>query len=435
MTDGLLTPDNAPRGADASDAPSAPELPGTAADTTAEHPWPVSHLTGKIGQYVHRMGPVWVEGQVLRPSRWKNLVFFDLRDPSENATLGVSALASVVDRMGTALDDGSRVVLQARPRWWARSGALKLDAADIRHAGVGDLLARIEALKEALAAEGLFDAERKRPLPFVPRRVGLVCATQGEAEHDVVVNATKRWPSVTFEIRRVSVQGQHAVREVTQAIADLDAISDVDVIVVARGGGSFEDLLAFSDERVVRAAADCSTPLVSAIGHEKDSPVLDLVADYRASTPTDAGKRIVPDAAQERAGVDQARRDMRAALEALVAREARGLDQFRSRPVLAHPHRMLDPYREAVSRARVAAGRALVSILSGADSTTRELGATLRALSPQGTLDRGYAIARDGSGALVRDASALTAGDALHVRFASGEAETTVTSVSAAGPS
>ncbi|MFN3866466.1 MAG: exodeoxyribonuclease VII large subunit [Demequina sp.] len=428
MTDGSLTPDNASQAPHASrEAPV--DLPGTAADTSAERPWPVHHLTGKIGQYVHRMGPVWVEGQVLRPSRWKNLVFFDLRDPSENATLGVSALASVVDRMGTALDDGSRVVLQARPRWWARSGALKLDAADIRHAGVGDLLARIEALKESLAAEGLFDADRKRPLPNVPRVVGLVCATQGEAEHDVVVNATKRWPSVIFEIRRVSVQGQHAVREVSQAIEELDAIDDVDVIVVARGGGSFEDLIAFSDERVVRAAAECITPLVSAIGHEKDSPVLDLVADYRASTPTDAGKRIVPDAAQERAGVDQARLDLRAALESLVARESRGLEQFRSRPVLAHPHRMLDPYREAVARARTAAGTALVTILTGADGTTRELGAALRALSPQGTLDRGYAIARDGAGAVVRDAASLAPGDALHLRFAAGEAEASVTAV------
>ncbi len=440
MTDGLLSPDNAPRGAgasrsDAADgtAPKAGStaLPTTAADTSAERPWPVQHLTGKIGQYVHRMGPVWVEGQVLRPSRWKNLVFFDLRDPDENATLGVSAQASVVDGMGTALDDGSRVVLHARPRWWARSGALKLDAADIRHAGVGDLLARIEALKEALAAEGLFDLERKRQLPFVPRTVGLICATQGEAEHDVVVNATKRWPTVRFAIRRVSVQGQHAVREVSEAIAELDAAQDIDVIVVARGGGSFEDLIAFSDERVVRTAAACTTPLVSAIGHEKDSPVLDLVADYRASTPTDAGKRIVPDAAQERAGVDQARQDMRSALASFVARESQGLDQFRSRPVLAHPQRMLDPYREVVSRARQATGRALVAVLTRADSSTRELGAALRALSPQGTLDRGYAIARDATGSLVRDSASLARGDVLHLRFAAGAADAKVAKVEA----
>lgn len=387
------------------------------------------HLTGKIATYVHRMGPVWVEGQVLRPSRWKNLVFFDLRDATENNTLGVSAQANVLDGLGTDLDDGSRVVIHARPRWWSRSGALKLDAVEMKHAGTGDLLARIEALKEALAAEGLFDADRKRPLPLIPRTVGLICATQGDAEHDVVHNAQRRWPAVRFDIRRVSVQGQHAVREVSAAIADLDREPHVDVIVVARGGGSFEDLIAFSDERVVRAAAAATTALVSAIGHEKDTPVLDLVADYRASTPTDAGKRIVPDAAQETAAIAQATRDIRAAMLNRIERAAQGLDQFRSRPVLAHPQRMLDPYRDHISNARTAAGRALVTILSQADATASALAASLRALSPQGTLERGYAIARDSQGNVVTHASALSPGDALHMRFSAGQAQADVTSV------
>ena len=430
MIDGEYSPHNVPGASDASRGPDASAaLPELAADTSAEHPWPVHHLSGKIGQYVHRMGPVWVEGQVLRPSRWKNLVFFDLRDAAENSTLGVSAQASVLDRIGTDLDDGSRVVVHARPRWWSRGGQLKLDAAQIRHAGVGDLLARLEALKEALAAEGLFDAERKRALPLIPRSVGLVCATQGEAEHDVVVNATQRWPGVRFEIRRVSVQGAHAVREVTAAIRELDEVEEVDVIVVARGGGSFEDLIAFSDESLVRAAAACETPLVSAIGHEKDSPLLDLVADYRASTPTDAGKRIVPDAAQESARLTQARRGMRAAIMARLDAANDGLAQFLTRPVLAEPERMLDPHRDRLSRARDAAGRALVAILSDADATARELAATVRTLSPQGTLDRGYAIVRDGRGTVVTDASALSKGDGLVVRVATGELDATVASV------
>lgn len=427
MTDGSFSSDNAPLGANAP-LPSGP-LPDTAADTTAERPWPVHHLTGKIASYVHRMGPVWVEGQVLRPSRWKNLVFFDLRDANENNTLGVSAQASVLERMGTELDDGSRVVIHARPRWWARSGALKLDATDIRHAGAGDLLARIEALKEALAAEGLFDAERKRPLPFIPRTVGLICATQGDAEHDVIQNAQRRWPAVRFEIRRVSVQGQHAVREVSAAIKELDRNADIDVIVVARGGGSFEDLIAFSDESLVRTAAAATTPLVSAIGHEKDTPILDLVADYRASTPTDAGKRIVPDAAQERAAITQAQRDIRYAALTRIDRATQGLEQYRSRPVLAHPQRMLDPYRDQVTQARTAAGRALVSVLTTADATTAALAASLRALSPQGTLDRGYAIARDSKGNVLKSASALSKGDAIHVRLGAGQAQAKVTSV------
>ncbi|WP_234983350.1 exodeoxyribonuclease VII large subunit [Demequina sp. NBRC 110053] len=422
MTHGISSP-NVPDGPDAS-RPRG--LPATAADTTAEAPWPVSHLTSKIGEYVHRMGPVWVEGQVLRPSRWKSLVFFDLRDADENMTLGVSTQASVLERMGADLDDGSRVVVHARPRWWPRGGQLKLDASDIRHAGVGDLLARIEALKEALAGEGLFDADRKRPLPLIPRTVGLVCATQGDAEHDVVVNATQRWPSVRFEIRRVSVQGRHAVREVTAAIRELDAASDVDVIVVARGGGSFEDLIAFSDESLVRAAAACETPLVSAIGHEKDSPILDLVADYRASTPTDAGKRIVPDDRAERAGLEQARADIRGAVARQLDRETHGLEQFRGRPVLAHPHRMLDPHAERLAQLRQHSGRALVATLTAADGASRELAASLRALSPQGTLDRGYAIARDAQGTIVRDVSVVDPGQRLRVRVARGEIDAEV---------
>lgn len=423
MTDGQFPPDNA---ADPADASPSGRLPERAADTSAERPWPVHHLTAKIGDYVHRMGPVWVEGQVLRPSRWKSLVFFDLRDATENNTLGVAAQASVLERMGADLDDGSRVVVHARPRWWARGGQLKLDADQIRHAGVGDLLARIEALKERLAAEGLFDTDRKRPLPTIPRTVGLVCATQGDAEHDVVENATRRWPAVRFEIRRVSVQGAHAVREVTAALRDLDADTAVDVIVVARGGGSFEDLIAFSDESLVRAAAACETPLVSAIGHEKDSPVLDLVADYRASTPTDAGKRIVPDAEAEIARLAQARADMRAAFGSRLEREATGLAAYRGRPVLAQPARMLDPHREQLARVREAAGRALVAALTHADATARELTASLRALSPQGTLDRGYAITRDKDGVIVRDASAVAAGDAVRIRVARGEIGATV---------
>lgn len=427
MTDGSFSPDNAPGDANAPLAENL--LPATAAATTAQRPWPVHHLTGKIAAYVHRMGPVWVEGQVLRPSRWKNLVFFDLRDIHENNTLGVSAQASVLERLGSDLDDGSRVVIHARPRWWSRSGALKLDASDIRLAGAGDLLARIEALKEQLAAEGLFDAERKRPLPLIPRLVGLICATQGDAEHDVIENAQRRWPAVRFDIRRVSVQGQHAVREVSAAIKELDQTEDVEVIVIARGGGSFEDLIAFSDESLVRTAAAATTPIVSAIGHEKDSPVLDLVADYRASTPTDAGKRIVPDAAQELANIAQAQRAMRSAVRDRLDRASQGLTQYRSRPVLAHPQRMLDPYREQVTYAQVAARRALVNILTTADATATSLAASLRALSPQGTLERGYAIVRDGQGTVVRSASDLSGGQSVHVRLASGHIDADVTSV------
>ncbi len=287
--------------------------------------------------------------------------------------------------------------------------------------GVGDLLARIEALKEALAAEGLFDPERKVPLPFVPRLVGLVCATQGDAEHDVVENAQRRWPGVRFEIRRVTVQGARCVPETTAAIRELDANPEVDVIVVARGGGSLEDLLPFSDETLVRVAAACVTPLVSAIGHEKDSPLLDLVADYRASTPTDAGKRIVPDAAAELAGVAWARQTMARAVLSLVERGRLDLASVTSRPVLARPSALLAPFAEAATGLRERTGRALVGVLQAADAQVREAQATLRALSPQATLERGFAVVQDASGAIVRDPDAVAEGAPLRLRLARGE--------------
>ncbi|WP_228373590.1 exodeoxyribonuclease VII large subunit [Demequina soli] len=404
--------------------PPAPHtLPATAGETSAERPWPVRHLSPKIGEFVSRLPAVWVEGQVLNVKRWRHLVFLTLRDTDENMSMSATIPAREAESLGVDLVDGTRVVLHAKPEWWTRSGSLQLGGREIRQVGLGDLLARLEALKDALAREGLFDLERKRPLPFIPRVVGLVCATQGDAEHDVVENATRRWPGVRFEIRRVTVQGPRAVPETTAAIRELDAHPDVDVIVVARGGGSFEDLLPFSDEALVRAAAACGTPLVSAIGHEKDSPLLDLVADYRASTPTDAGKRIVPDAAAEAAGIARARRSMAAAVERMVMREAAGLAAMRSRPVLARPEAMLVPYADAVSRLRDRAGAAATARIDRAEAATRELTASLRALSPLSTLERGFAVVRTPDGTVLRDAAAVHAGDALRIRLARGEVE------------
>ena len=404
------------------DLPTAwSSLPATAGETTRERPWPVRHLSPKIGDYIGKMAPVWVEGQLLNVKRWKHLVFVTLRDTDQNMSLRATVPAAQFDALGAGIADGSRVVLYARPTWYQRDGSLTLDTKEIASVGVGDLLARIEALKEALAAEGLFAPERKVRLPFVPRLVGLICATQGDAEHDVVETAQRRWPAVRFEIRRVTVQGPRCVPETTAAIRELDANPEVDVIVVARGGGSLEDLLPFSDEILVRVAAACVTPLVSAIGHEKDSPLLDLVADYRASTPTDAGKRIVPDAAAESAGVEWARETMAKAVLGLVERGARDVAAVRSRPVLARPSALLAPYADAAFALQERAGRALVGVLQTADAQVRETVATLRALSPQATLERGFAVVQDDKGAVVREASAVAEGALLRVRLARGE--------------
>jgi exodeoxyribonuclease VII large subunit len=409
--------------ADAALPEASATLPATAGETTRERPWPVRHLSPKIGDYIAKMSPVWVEGQLLNVKRWRHLVFVTLRDTDQNMSLRATVPAAQFDALGPDVTDGSRVVLYARPTWYQRDGSLTLDTKQIATVGIGDLLARIEALKEALALEGLFAPERKVPLPFVPNLVGLVCANQGDAEHDVIENAQRRWPAVRFEIRRVTVQGARAVPEVSAAIRELDANVEVDVIVVARGGGSLEDLLPFSDEALVRVAAECVTPLVSAIGHEKDSPLLDLVADYRASTPTDAGKRIVPDAAAELAGIAWARESIARSVLGRVERGLRDVGALRSRPVLTRPEALLAPFADAALALHERSGRALVGVLQAAEVTVRETVATLRALSPQATLDRGFAVVQDASGAVVRDPAEVADGAPLRLRLARGQLE------------
>lgn len=402
-------------------------MPETAGDTTPERPWPVRHLTQKVKDYVERMPPVWVEGQVLNLRRWKHLAFLTLRDVEADVSMSATLPYAEVEAVSGGLADGARVIVHAKPTWWTKSGSLQLDARELRTVGLGELLARLEALRERLAAEGLFDDDRKVPLPFVPNLVGLVCANQGDAEHDVVVNARERWPSVRFEIRRVTVQGAKCVPETMAAIRALDADPAVDVIVVARGGGSLEDLLPFSSEALIRAAAECVTPLVSAIGHEKDAPLLDLVADLRASTPTDAGKRIVPDAVAEGRAVARATEALRAAIEARLDREAATLISYLTRPVLVHPDRLVEPLAEEIARHRSAAHRAHGALLRAIGADLGGLAANLRALSPQSTLDRGYAVVRGASGAVVREAARLEAGERVAIRFAQGAAEAAIT--------
>ena len=402
---------------------SAPRrLAARALETTAENPWPVRLLSSKITEYVNRMAPLWVEGQVVQLNRrpGATLAFLTLRDTDADMSLPVSVHARVLAAVEAPLEEGAHVVVHARPTFWPKRGTLQLQADEVRPVGVGELLARIEHLKRVLAAEGLFDADRKTPLPFLPGTVGLVCGRESKAEHDVVVNARARWPSLRFEIREVAVQGPRAVPEVTAAIAELDADPAVEVIVVARGGGAVEDLLPFSNEALVRAAAACRTPLVSAIGHETDTPLLDLVADYRASTPTDAAKRVVPDVAEQRRGLSQARQRIRHAVRARLHGEEQRLASLRSRPVMADPHAVVERREEDVRRARLAATRAFAW---RTDRAAGELGAlvgSLRALSPAATLGRGYAVLRTHEGEVVRAPDQVEPGDQLEALLAQG---------------
>ncbi|MFD2796896.1 exodeoxyribonuclease VII large subunit [Promicromonospora vindobonensis] len=405
------------------------ELPRKALDTTPTSPWPVRVLSEKIKGYIDKMPPVWVEGQVVqfnqRPG--SGMQWLTLRDTEADASLPVTVFSRVLSTLAQPPSEGDHVVVHAKPVFWTKRGTLQMQANEIKAVGVGELLARIEALKKVLAAEGLFDLTRKRKLPFLPAVVGLVCGRESKAEHDVVVNARARWPQVRFEIREVAVQGVNAVREVSAAIAELDQDPSVDVIVVARGGGSVEDLLPFSNESLVRAVAQARTPLVSAIGHETDAPLLDLVADYRASTPTDAAKRIVPDVSEERLRLTQARGRMRGAVTAMLDREQHGLDGVRSRPVLAVPHTMLESRERDIVQALRHSRNALNALLLRASGEVGRLGAQVRALSPASTLERGYAVVQRADGHVVRRPGDVEVGAGVHVRLAEGALDAEVT--------
>ncbi|BDH08034.1 exodeoxyribonuclease VII large subunit [Streptomyces seoulensis] len=394
-----------------------------AVNTSPEAPLPVGEVSRLIGRWIDRLGAVWVEGQITQLSRrpGAGVVFLTLRDPSHDISVSVTCYRQVFDTVADVVGEGARVVVLAKPEWYAPRGQLSLRAAEIRPVGVGELLARLEQLKKSLAAEGLFAADRKKPLPFLPQLIGLVCGRASAAERDVLENARHRWPAVRFEVRNVPVQGVHAVPQVVQAVKELDARDDVDVIVVARGGGSVEDLLPFSDEELVRTVAACRTPVVSAIGHEPDTPLLDLVADLRASTPTDAAKKVVPDVGEELARVQMLRDRGRRCASALLEREERGLAHALARPVMERPHRMLDERAEQVDALLGRARRTLGHLLDRAESELTHTHARVVALSPAATLRRGYAVLQKEDGHVVRDPAEVTEGEPLRARVAAGE--------------
>ncbi len=387
---------------------------------SAEHPWPVATLSAKVKGYIDRLGSVWVEGELTQWNLARGVVYAKLKDLDQDVTVSLTVWSSTLQRLTEQFAQGDRVVALVKPDFWMRGGTLSMVASELRHAGLGDLLAQLERLKRTLQEEGLFDAARKKPLPFLPQCIGLVTGRDSDAEKDVLRNAQLRWPQVNFRVRHAAVQGTNAAREVAAGIRELDADPEVDVIIVARGGGDFQNLLVFSDEQLVRAAAACTTPLVSAIGHEADSPLLDLVADLRASTPTDAAKRVVPDVAEEAARVQQARARMAMRMSSLVTGEIERIAALRSRPVLADPGVMVQSRAEDLIRL-VDRGTHLMQLrVEREETAVHRLAAELRALSPQRTLDRGYAVVRSGA-VVVRDPSQVAPGDALRIRVAGGE--------------
>jgi len=397
--------------------------------TSPDEPWPVRVVSQKISAWIARLGWVWVDGQVAQVSRrpGAGLVFLTLRDPSAEMSLSVTCFRDTFESCDPPLREGSRVVVHAKPEFYAGRGTLSLRADEVRHVGLGELLARLERLKKALAAEGLFAAERKRRPPFLPRTVGLVTGRASAAERDVRENATARWPAVRFAVRTVAVQGANAVPQILDALEELDRDPEVDVIVLARGGGSVEDLLPFSDEALCRAVFACRTPVLSAIGHETDTPLVDFVADVRCSTPTDAGKRVVPDLAEERRVVEQHRYRLDRAVGHLLDGERRWLANVRSRPVLARPEALLSGRADEVAGLRDRARRYLGHRLDAAGTDLEHRLARLRSLSPLATMQRGYAVVqRAADGTVLRDPADVAPGAALRVRLAAGELTATV---------
>ncbi|GAA1236568.1 exodeoxyribonuclease VII large subunit [Janibacter melonis] len=398
-------------------------LPEKAADTTAEQPWPVRVLSMKIQDYVERMSVTWVEGQVVQLTRrpGARTAYLTLRDPDVDMSLSCSVRVTALDAMATPLSQGARVVVQAKPSYWSQRGSLSMDVRQIRPVGIGELLARVEYLRQHLAAEGLFDADRKQPLPFLPRRVGLVCGRASAAERDVVENAHRRWPGLDFEIRQVAVQGAQAVTDVVEALRALDAMPEVDVVVIARGGGAVEDLLPFSNESMLRAVSAARTPVVSAIGHDVDRPLLDLVADVRASTPTDAASLVCPDHDAELRTVATALSRMRGQARSSLDRERRALVQLTSRPVLADRTALVRAQREVVATLQHRARSRTESMLHRERDRVAHLRAQARVLSPQSTLDRGYAIVQHRGGAVVQSRGDVEAGELLRVTVGDGD--------------
>lgn len=393
---------------------------------SAENPFPVRAVAIRVAGWIDKLGIVWVEGQLtqinIRPD--SKTVFMVLRDPAADMSLTVTAPRDLVLSAPVKLAEGTQVVVCGKPTFYTGRGTFSLRLSEIRAVGIGELLARIERLRRLLDAEGLFDPRLKRPIPFLPNVIGLITGRASAAEHDVTTVAAARWPAVRFAVRNTAVQGPNAVPQIVEALQQLDADADVDVIVVARGGGSVEDLLPFSDETLCRAIAACRTPVVSAVGHQPDNPLCDLVADLRAATPTDAAKKIVPDIAAEQHLIDDLRRRSAQALRNWVSREERALASLRSRPVLAEPLAALTARADEIHRARAAVRRDITRLIGAESDRVGHLAARLATLGPAATLARGYAVVQtvpaSGPAAVLRSVHDAPAGTRLRVRVGDG---------------
>ncbi|ADG97561.1 exodeoxyribonuclease VII, large subunit [Segniliparus rotundus DSM 44985] len=394
---------------------------GEAAANGEDNPWPVKTVAMKIAGWIDRLGAVWITGQIaeLSARHGARAAFVTLRDTAENASLQIMCPMGLL-KGNPEIKEGAEVVVHGKLSFYTARGTLAIWADTIRAVGVGELLARIERLRKQFAAEGLSDPRRKRPLPFLPGGVGLITGRASAAQQDVLSIAKARWPQVRFHLREVAVQGPGSAQAVIAALKELQASSEVEVIVLARGGGSVEDLLTFSEESLCRAVAACPVPVVSAIGHETDRPLSDDVADVRAATPTDAAKRVVPDVAVERSRLHEMRGRSAAALRGWVEREQARIASLAARPALSDPHAMLRARAEGLRGARDTLRRSVQRQIEHERHAVAASAARLAALGPAATLARGYALVQGADGELVRDPAQTKPGDRLRIRLADG---------------
>jgi exodeoxyribonuclease VII large subunit len=384
-------------------------------------------LSENLGAYIERLGAVWVEAEITQWGGSGGHMYGRMKDVDHDVTVDITVWRSLRDKIPDGIGQGDRVLARVKPAWYLKGGKLSMNVLEMRHAGIGQLLEQIEKLRQTLQKEGLFDLDRKKPLPFLPRLIGLVTGKDSDAEKDVLTNAKLRWPDVHFHVVHSAVQGDRAVAELIEALDTLENSEGVDVIIIARGGGDFQNLLPFSDEALLRRVAALDIPVVSAIGHEADRPLLDSISDLRASTPTDAAKRVVPDVVEEKRLITDLKRRARHRVDALIGGELERLQLFRERPVLKFPETSVDAHAEDLLRLIQRGVDTTDVMIERGVSEIGRLRASVRALSPQGVLDRGYAIARTSSGAVVSDVDGVTLGDELSILVARGTLHTTVT--------
>ena len=391
-----------------------------------DHPFTVQQLSERVANAVKGWGNAWVEGEIIKfQAKAGGHAYPQLRDLNTGSTISLVIFNGVLVSAGEQFQDGDRVLVSGNMDYYVARGTLSLKVSSIKKVGLGVLMAEIEARRAKIYAEGLADPSKKKKLPFLPGVIGLITAENSDAEKDVRQNVLLRWPEAVIKMANVSVQGAECAPSVIAALKKMDADPEVEVIIITRGGGGFLDLVGFSDEALVRAVAACETPVISAIGHENDRPIIDDVSDLRASTPTDAAKRVVPDVVEERKKIKDSLERMKQIIGSYLGHQVTLIQQIRQHPLLKDPHAYLIQRTDDLARALGELRDDLDYKLDRQSTDLENKKNLLRSLSPQSTLDRGYAVVRDSEGNVITDPKMAKAGTLLKLRVAKGDLDAT----------